>query len=128
MNVFDSTFDLIEMSPRLTVDITDKVSAFSVTRSASDLGITGLPVGQLLASVGSVTIFDFDQAFFPENRNSIVSSYTSQNIQFKFYEVVKEVQNKTFFIPIKTMYSEGFPEISNKDRTVTMTLRDLFLF
>jgi len=128
MNVFDSTFDLIEMSPRLTVDITDKVSAFSVTRSASDLGITGLPVGQLLASVGSVTIFDFDQAFFPENRNSIVSSYTSQNIQFKFYEVVKEVQNKTFFIPIKTMYSEGFPEISNKDRTVTMTLRDLFFY
>ena len=128
MNVFDSTFDLIEMSPRLTVDITDKVSSFSVTRSASDLGITGLPVGQLLASVGSVTIFDFDQAFFPENTNSIVSSYTTQNIQFKFYEVVKEVNDKSFYIPIKTMYSEGFPQISNRERTVTMTLRDLFFY
>ncbi len=133
MNVFDSTFDLIELSPRLTVNISDKVTSFSVTRSASDLGITGLPVGQLLASVGSLNLLDFDQAFFDENPNSIVAKYTSQNIQFKFYEVVQEVVGdegflEDFYIPIKTMYAEGFPQVGVTSREVTITLRDLFFY
>jgi len=131
MNVFDSTFDLIELSPRLAVDISDKVTQFSITKSASDLGVTGLPVGQLLASVGSVDLFDFDQSFFPENTKSIIAEYTSQNIQFKFYEIVQDVdgiQGFDFFIPIKTMYSEGFPSITGTDRSVTLELRDLFFY
>lgn len=131
MNVFDSTFDLIELSPRLTVDISDKVTQFTVSKSASDLGVAGLPVGQLLASVGSVDLFDFDQAFFPENKDSIVANYTSQNIQFKFYEIVKDVDNIRgfdFFIPIKAMYSEGFPTLAGTDRSVNLELRDLFFY
>ena len=128
MNVFSSTFDLIEMSPRLTVDISDKVVDFTVTRSASDLGVSGLPIGQLLAAVGSINIFDYDQAFFQENPNSIVSEYISQHIQFKFYEVVQDVNNQDFYIPIKTMYSEGFPQIVSGERRVSMELRDLFFY
>ena len=128
MNVNDASFDLIEMSPRLTVDLSDRVVDFSVTRSASDLGVSGLPIGQLLAAVGSVTIFDYDQAFFQQNNKSIVSDYTSQNIQFKFYEIVRSVNGKDFHIPIKTMYSEGFPQISSVDRKVVMQLRDLFFY
>ena len=128
MNVFDSTFDLIELSPRLVVNLSDKVDKFSVSKTASDLGVTGLPVGQLLASVGSLGIFDFDQAFFSENQNSIIHNYTSQNIQFKFYEIVREVGGEDFYVPIKTMYSEGFPTQSSSDRIVTINLRDLFFY
>jgi hypothetical protein len=128
MNVFDSTLDLIELSPRLSVNLSDKVVQFSITKSASDLGITGLPVGQLLASVGSVEIFDFDQAFFQTNKNSIIANYTSQNIQFKFYEIVRDVDGADFYIPIKTMYSEGFPDISGSTRSVSISLRDLFFY
>ena len=128
MNVFDSTFDLLELSPRLTVDLSDKVLQFDMSKPASDLGITGLPVGQLLAAIGSVQIFDFDQAFFKENEKSIISNYTSQNIQFKFYEVVQETEVGDFYIPIKTMYAENFPNISGTDRTVDIELRDLFFY
>jgi len=128
MNVFDSTFDLIELSPRLSVDLSDKVTAFSIKKSASDLGVSGLPVGQLLASTGSLNLFDFDQAFFKENTNSIVKDYTSQNIQIKLYEIVIDVNGLDFFVPIKTMYSEGFPSIKNTDRSVSLSLRDLFFY
>ena len=128
MNVFDSSLDLLELSPRLAVDLSDKTTSFSVTKPASDLGLTGLPVGQLLASVGNLDIFDFDQAFFPDNKDSIVSKYTSQNIQIRFYEVVKEVDGFDFYIPIKTMYSEGFPTISGTNRAVSLPLRDLFFY
>ena len=134
MNVFDATFDLIELSPRLAVDLSDKVTAFSVTKSASDLGVSGLPVGQLLASTGSVEVFDYDQAFFPtnvrdieENTGSIVAEYTAQNIQIKFYEIII-APNAIYYVPIKTMYSEGFPQLSSQDRKVQLMLRDLFFY
>ena len=128
MNVFGSSLELIELSPRLAVDLTDKVTSFSVKKPASDLGVSGLPVGQLLAATGSLDIFDFDQAFFKENSNSIIYNYTSQNIQIKMYEIVKDVDGFDFFIPIKTMYSEGFPSVSNQDRSVSLSLRDLFFY
>lgn len=128
MNKLNSTFDLIELSPRLTVNISDKVTSFSVKKPASDLGISGLPVGQLLAGTGSVEIFDYDQAFFKENQNSIIKDYTSQNIQLKIYEVVEDVNGADYFVPIKTMYSEGFPAINNNDRTVSLPTRDLFFY
>jgi hypothetical protein len=128
MNVFDSAFDLIELSPRLAVDLSDKVTSFSVKKPASDLGVSGLPVGQLLAATGGLDLFDFDQAFFKENTNSIIKDYTSQNIQIKLYEIIVDVNGLDFFVPIKTMYSEGFPSISNTDRSVSLSLRDLFFY
>ena len=128
MNKFDSSFDLIELSPRLAVDLTDKTESFSLTKSASDLGVSGLPVGQLLASSGSIELFDYDQAFFPENTHSIVKDYTSQNIQIKFYEVVGDVNGFDYYVPIKYMYSEGFPSISASTRSVSLNLRDLFFY
>jgi hypothetical protein len=128
MNTPESILDLIELSPRLVVDLSDKTESFSITKPASDLGLSGLPVGQLLASVGSVSIFDYDQAFFAENSSSILSKYTSQNFQVKFYEIIYGVNNKDYFVPIKTMYAEGFPKIDNKTRSVSLDLRDLFFY
>jgi hypothetical protein len=128
MNKFDSTFDLIEMSPRLKVDVSDRVRSVSISKNASDIGVSGLPVGQLLASTGSLELFDYDKSFFSSNTSSIISKFLSQNIQFKFYEVVYNVDKFDYYIPVKTMYSEGFPELSNKDRGAVLNLRDLFFY
>jgi hypothetical protein len=136
MNVFDSSLDLIELSPRLTVDLSDKVTSFSMTKHASDLGESGMPVGQLLASTGTLDLFDYDQAFLPENKNSIISSIVTQNLQVKFYEIISGVEQETeaytrtydYYVPLKTMYIDGFPQNSVGDRTVQLTLRDLFFY
>ncbi len=128
MNKFDSTFDLIEISPRLVVDLSDKVDSFNVNKSASDLGVTGLPVGQLLASTGSMSIFDYDEAFNENNSSSIISKYINQHIQVKFYEVVLDVNQSNYYVPIKTLYSEGFPSINSQTREVTLSLRDMFFY
>ena len=144
MNKFGATFDLIELSPRLVVDLTDKTIAYSIQKSASDLGISGLPVGQLLASVGDITIFDYDETFNPNNVwdpisgfGSIVAKYINKNIQIKFYEVISEVDipgpnnttiKKNFYVPIKTLYSESFPQSNLKTRELKIPLRDLFFY
>jgi len=128
MNKAHSTFDLIELSPRLCVDLSDKVSDFSVKKTAGDLGSNGLPVGQLLASTGTINIFDYDESFNENNTNSIVSKYVTNNIQIKFYDVVVNVNGYDYFVPIKTMYSEGFPQTNSANKTVQLTLRDMFFY
>ncbi len=128
MNKINSTFDLIELSPRLCADISEKVINFSVSKTASDLGTSGLPVGQLLASNGSLDIFDYDNSFNENNQLSIIKDYTSNNIQIRFYDIIVNVDGYDYFVPIKTMYSEGFPSYSHEDRKVSITLRDMYFY
>lgn len=128
MNTVDATFDLIELSPRLAVDLSDKTEAFAIVKAAADLSSSNLPVGQLLVSTGSLTVFDYDLAFNVNNEESLVSKYIYNHIQFKFYDVVDNVNGVDYFIPIKTLYSEGFPQSSSKDRTVALELRDMFFY
>lgn len=131
MNKQNSTLDLIELSPRLSVDLSDRVSDFNINKSASDLGVSGMPVGQLLASNGSLSMFDFDDAFNSNNTNSILSSFKSNNMQVKLFEKISDFSNniaKTYTVPIKTMYSEGFPESKGDTRKVSVSLRDLFFY
>jgi hypothetical protein len=128
MNKADSTFDLIEMSPRLVVDISDKVIDYKITKTLSDIGITSLPVGQLLASNGQLSLFDDDQAFNDQNSTSIIANYVRKNIKFTFYEIILDVEGFDYYIPIKTLYSEGFPQADITGGTLSINLRDFFFF
>ena len=128
MNKFDSTFDLIEMSPRLLVNISDKVIDYNIKKMLSDIGSTSLPVGQLLASTGTLSLFDDDQAFNENNTSSIVSKYIRKNIKFNFYESLFDVDGDEYSIPIKTLYSEGFPQADVTAATLSLELRDFYFF
>ena len=128
MNKFDSTFDLIEMSPRLLVNLSDKVIDFNIKKSLSDIGSTSLPVGQLLASTGSLSLFDDDQAFNENNTASIVANYIRKNIKFSFYESIFNVEGDEYSVPIKTLYSEGFPQADITAATLSLELRDFYFF
>lgn len=128
MNVKDSTFDLIEISPRLVMNLSDKTLDYSVNKSASDLGISGLPVGQLIASDGVVNIFDYDQAFNENNLSSIIAKYINRHVQFKFYEVIVDVDGWDYYVPIKTLYSDAFPKQDLMGKTVSLSLRDMYWY
>jgi hypothetical protein len=133
MNKFDSTFDLIEFSPRLLVDLSDKTIQYDVTKILSDVGVTSLPVGQLLASTGTMSLFDDDQAFNENNSSSIIADYVRKNIKFLFHEVVSNVEDTDgslydYYIPIKTMYSEGLPQADLDAGSISIQLRDFYFF
>jgi hypothetical protein len=128
MNKSDSTLDLIEMSPRLIADISDKTIDYRITKVLSDIGITSLPVGQLLASNGTISLFDDDQAFNSNNTNSIVADYLRKNIKFNFYEILVNVDGFDYYVPIKTLYSEGMPQADITAGTIEIALRDFYFF
>ncbi len=128
MNKAKSTFDLIEISPRLAVDLSDRVVDYSVTKSASDIGQSGLPVGQLLAASGNINFFDYDDAFNLNNSNSLLKDLVTKNLQIKLYEVIVDVNGYDYYVPIKTMYSDGFFQTNHASKTSSVKLRDLFFY
>ena len=128
MNKFESTFDLIEMSPRLVANISDRTIDYSVTKQLSDLGNSALPVGQLLASIGKISISDDDQAFNENNNNSIICNYVTKNVKFNFYETFLNVNGNRYSVPIKTLYSEGMPQADVTGGTISLELRDFYFY
>jgi hypothetical protein len=134
MNTPNTPLELIEFSPRLIADLSDMVVNFDLTKTLSDLSGNGLPVGQLLASTGNMNLFDTQEAFNEFNvwdgalSGSIVSKYLNKNIKFNFYELVENVENNSYYIPLKSLYSEGMPQISGKPGEISLSLRDFFFY
>ncbi len=150
MNKANQTFDLIEMSPRLVTDLTNRVITFNISKILGDLGNAALPIGKLLASTGSMAINNNDAAFSYENADSLLCITSGGNVvdtvmhtkmKVTFYDVVRNVivSNKDDFgqiqteqqnihIPIKTLYTEGFPQSNAQFDTLDVTLRDKYTF
>jgi hypothetical protein len=133
MNKPDIALELIEISPRLVADLSDLVISLDVKKSLSDLSSSALPVGSLIAGTGSLELFDPEQIFNTNNswdreekNGSIVAEYYDKRIKFIFYEVIKNVEKNNYYIPLKTLYTDGFPERNAQEYTVALNLRDLY--
>ena len=109
MNVKDATFDLIEISPRLVANVSDKTLDYSINKSA-------------------INIFDYDQAFNENNTSSIIAKYINRHVQFKFYEIIVDVDGWDYYVPIKTLYSDSFPKQDLMGKTVSLSLRDMYWY
>lgn len=133
MNTVDTPFELIELSPRLNFDLTDRAQTFSVTKTMGDLGNSSLPVGQLVAGVGSITLSNDDFALndnFVLNTEtgdgSVIAGYVNSETKYSFSETIYNVKGKKYTVPIKTLSSEAAPRINNSPETITVELRDDF--
>lgn len=135
MNIPECTFDLIEISPRLVAEVSEKVSSIQLTKTMSDLGNGSIPVGSISAAVGNIEIFDDDFSFNANNAfdsetntGSIVYDQVSKRIKFNFYQVIRNVNDYDYFVPVKTMYADEIPSVSTSTGIVSIALRDTFLF
>jgi hypothetical protein len=125
-------FELIELSPRLKVDITDYVLDYEINKNimATDFG---LPVGGLVASTGGVNLSNHDGVFTELNvfntttrTGSIIANILKPQIKFDFYESILYVNGYDKFIPLKTFYSENAAVATSGMQDVSLNLRDAF--
>ena len=105
MNTANSTFDLIELSPRLLADVTSMTLSYSSKAAVSSMSDTSLPVGYLIAGTGDISLMDTESVF--NNPNGIFNGLNSLNIKFRFYEKIRGVNGLDYTVPIRTMYTEG---------------------
>jgi len=125
-------FELIELSPRLKVDITDYTIDYQITKNimATDFG---LPVGGLVASTGEINLSNHDGVFTELNifnsttrTGSIIANNLKPQIKFDFYEAILDVNGYDKFIPLKTFYSENAAAATSGMEDVSLNLRDAF--
>ena len=125
-------FELIEISPRLKVDMTDYVLDYEINKNlmATDFG---LPVGGLVASTGGVNLSNHDGVFTELNvfdtatrSGSLIANILKPQIKFDFYESILNVYGYDKFIPLKTFYSENAPVATSGMQDVSLNLRDAY--
>jgi hypothetical protein len=125
-------FELIELSPRLKVDVTNYVLDYEVNKNlmATDFG---LPVGGLVASTGAVNLSNHDGVFTELNvfnnttrTGSIIANNLKPQIKFDFYESILDVNGYDKFIPLKTFYSENAAVATSGMQDVSLSLRDAY--
>jgi len=136
----DTTFDLIELSPRMRANVSRYIASYSFEKSIAN-DQSGIPVGGLLASNGEVSILNDDGAFTQNNKirflddvdsvnniriGSLVADYLKPNIKFVFYETILNVNGYDKYIPIKSMYAENFTGTSGGASELSIPIRDLF--
>lgn len=122
------TFDLIEISPRVRVDISQVVKGFSIDRSLANPSETSLPVGQLLAGTGSLNIFDNHSLF--ASQDNAIGQAIDIDMKAIFFEGIGNVKDDDTvtrrFVRLGTMYSEAKRPMLNDRPNVEYELRDGF--
>ena len=131
MNTNDSTFDLIELSPRLVMDWTDRTVSFDVNKVMADLGSQALPVGSLKAGTGKISVNNNDSAFNVNNtfniktaKGSIIADFQNIRGSVKFFEQIIDDDGYVYCVPVKTMVISTTNEINNTYENIDFSLRD----
>lgn len=112
--------EIIELSPRLSADITDYVMAFGKNTTLSNTNNAVTTAG-LVSTTGSMTISNVDRIFSQYNSLSVLSGLLYKGTKFMFYQVVDSE-----YIPINTLYALDWSEKS--DFTTTIELEDYLFY
>lgn len=120
MNNYNVPFELIELSPRLAVDLTDYTQSFSCSTRIGD-GNSALPTSNVVIGTGEITLSNADGGFFNDNPDSILYRSLAKNTMIYPYQTF-DIETRSYQIPIKTLYVENWNE--SDQYTVSASLVD----
>jgi hypothetical protein len=124
MSVANIPLEVIELSPRLTADITNNIIGFDVNSSMGQSAY-GLPIGAVISSSGSLKVSNTERYFNKNNSGSILKDILKPNVQIKLYQKMT-IQNINYRFPLKVLYTDMWNEVN--DFTVETQLEDYFKF
>lgn len=120
MTKYNIPFELIELSPRLAVDLTDYTQAFSCSTRVGD-GSNALPTANIVIGTGEISLSNADGGFFNDNPDSILYKSLVKNTMIYPYQTFN-VSNEEYQIPIKVLYVNDWVESENY--TVSANMND----
>lgn len=116
-----ASLELIEISPRLQVDLTNYVESFNFSTTLGDSTSFGLPVGSIVSGAGMLVLSN-------EERQFLISSILgelkmlNQDVKFNIYSKVTLENNQTYTVPMKVLYSNEWNV--GQDYSVSVSLED----
>jgi hypothetical protein len=120
----DGTLDLIEISPRMVVDMTSYTESFSSNSSLGDSTL-GLPVGSIVSGGGNIKFFNQDNLISNKNYLSILEYMLKPNVKFTILNSIT-YSSTTKYVPINVLYAKSWDESS--DWSVSVELEDFMGF
>jgi hypothetical protein len=117
-----ASLELIEISPRLQINISDYTESFNFASSIGDSTNFGLPVGSIVSGTGNIVLSNEDNQFLI---SSILGSLKmlNEDVKFNFYQkVTVDSNNETYTIPMKVLYSNQWNV--GQDYSVSVDLED----
>lgn len=128
LNVPGKRLDLIQISPRLVFDFSDRVITAKVSKSREQNSLAN-PIGRSQASTCSITLANDDRFFNPEDDNSLLYDILDKNVRFDVWfglntSQIIDVDQELDFEYIKqiTMFSDDW-NVSGES-TVSVDGRD----
>lgn len=116
------SLELIEISPRLEIDLSSYTESFNFASSIGDSTSFGLPVGSIVTGAGTVSLSNEDNQFLISSTLSSLKML-NQDVKFSFYQKVYiPSTSQTLTVPMKVMYSNEW-NIS-QDYSVSVNLED----
>jgi hypothetical protein len=112
--------EVIEISPRLEIDISDYVMSFD-KNSTIEGKVSSIPSAGIISGTGGITLFNESKYFSVGTENSIVSKYLNPGTQVSVWNVVEDVD-----VPLGVFYAESWNESS--DNQISASLEDYFYF
>ena len=116
-----ASLEIIEISPRLQVNLTDYVESFNFSTSLGDSTSFGLPIGSIVSGVGTIILSNEEKQFLI---SSILGSLKmlNQDVKFNFYSKVTLDNNQQYTVPMKELYSNEWTV--GQDYSVSVALED----
>jgi len=120
----NGTIDIIEISPRMVVDLSAYTLSFNLDSSIGDNSL-GLPVGSIVSGNGRAEFFNEDNLISNKNILSVLEGMLKPNVKITFLSEVTH-ESETKYIPINVMYTDSWSE--NSDFIVSVSLDDASRF
>lgn len=121
---YPASLEIIELSPRLEMDVTPYTEGFNFTSNLSDATGFGLPVGGIVSSTGQISMSNEENLFlFSSTLASL--RMLSPDVKFSFFQLV-DINNTNQAVPLKVMYSNNWSV--GDDYSTTIDLEDGFKF
>ena len=118
---YNTSLELIEMSPRIEIDLSSYTESFSFNSSMGDSEL-GLPIGSIVTSTGNVLLSNETKEFLLSSKAAEYRMLTP-DVEFKFYQnIYEESSSTTYTIPLKIMYSDKWN--IGSDFTADVSLSD----
>jgi hypothetical protein len=125
---YESSLELIEMSPRVEADVTDYTESFSYDLELSESQF-GIPVGGIVKGGGNITLSNETNAFIAASALPSLKML-SPNVEFRFYQKVTasaagdDLSTSVYTVPLRTLYADSWS--NSEDYTTTVALSDRF--
>lgn len=117
-----ASLELIEISPRIEVNISEYIESFNFSTSIGDSTNFGLPVGAIVSGTGAVTLSNENNQFLLSSTLSSLDML-NQDVKFSFYQKVYiPSASETYTIPLKVLYSNQWNV--GEDYSVSVNLED----